>query len=263
VADNDSDEQLGALLDSALRTHQPSDHVDVAALAAGSRRRARQIRSRRTGLIGAAAALLVAVPVGYQVLAPNPHGSAGSESAALLPSGAAHGIPNSMALSPAELPKGLTLTSQGALPAGSAPASGLACRSKAIAGSQPLSGRQWRWGSSADGTAVTLTISRWAGGTGKKVFADLAAGIGQGRCHWADPQVLRHDAAIAATDDTWASKSDQTDQPDQRGVGRAHTLIRVADLIAAVDVRDLAGAEAAAEVADRLAATEAKHLSLR
>jgi hypothetical protein len=81
---NDSDEELAARLDSALRAGLSVNHVDVAALLAGSRRRARRLRSQRVIAMAAAAAMLVAVPVGYEVIRPNPTGLA--QPAALLPS---------------------------------------------------------------------------------------------------------------------------------------------------------------------------------
>lgn len=261
MVNNDSDEQLGALLDSALATHLGSDRIDVAALAAGSRRRARRIRSRRNALIGAGAALLVAIPVGYQVISPEPHGpagSTGSDSAALLPSGAAEGLPNSMALPAAELPKGLVLRSQRPLPAGSAAADGVTCPAQGPT-TGPRSGRQWRWGTqtgAAEALSVTVTLTRWRGRTeGAEAFGALTHGSGQDGCRWDDPQVLRHGVTIAGAQESWAETSG-------RGTpARARTLIRVGELIAAVDVHSPAGVEASAALADRLATAEAKRLS--
>jgi hypothetical protein len=67
---DDSDEELAARLDSALQADLGSARVDVAALLDGSRRRARRVRSQRFAAITAVAALVVAVPVSYEVIRP-------------------------------------------------------------------------------------------------------------------------------------------------------------------------------------------------
>jgi hypothetical protein len=82
VAD-DSDEMLGARLDSALRAGTDLDQVDVTALLQGSRRRAGRLRSQRIAGGIAAAILVVGIPVGYEMVNP---GAGGAPPAALLPS---------------------------------------------------------------------------------------------------------------------------------------------------------------------------------
>jgi hypothetical protein len=85
MVDDDSDEMLGARLDSALRTRLDLDQVDVGTLLQGSRRRARRVRTQRIAAVAAASVLVVALPVGYEVL--NPAGRGSAPPAALLPSG--------------------------------------------------------------------------------------------------------------------------------------------------------------------------------
>jgi hypothetical protein len=87
---NDSDEELAARLDSALRTDLGLTSVDVGALLEGSRRRARRVRSQRIAAIAAAAALVVAVPVSYELI--RPEGQV-VQPAAMLPSGSLTEMP--------------------------------------------------------------------------------------------------------------------------------------------------------------------------
>jgi hypothetical protein len=82
---DDSDEALGARLDSALRTDLEAEQVNVPGLLQGSRHRARSIRNQRIAGATAAVVLIVAVPLGYEVI--NPGADARSSSAVLLPSG--------------------------------------------------------------------------------------------------------------------------------------------------------------------------------
>jgi hypothetical protein len=98
---DDSDETLGARLDSALRSGLDLGQVDVATLVEGSRHRARQVRTRRIAAAVASAALVLAVPVGYEVV--NPGGQTSSQPAAMLPSGSRS--PADRALAPTARPK--------------------------------------------------------------------------------------------------------------------------------------------------------------
>jgi hypothetical protein len=92
---DDSDELLGARLDAALRADLGSDRVDVATLLVGSHRRARRLRTQRMVTMTAAAVLVVAIPVSYQVLDPHPTGIA--PPAAMLPSGSGSAVPRTAA----------------------------------------------------------------------------------------------------------------------------------------------------------------------
>jgi hypothetical protein len=88
---NDSDEELAARLDSALRSGLGATSVDVGALLDGSRRRARRVRSQRIAAIAAAGALVVAVPVSYEVIRPERNQVV--QPAAMLPSGSLTEMP--------------------------------------------------------------------------------------------------------------------------------------------------------------------------
>src|SRR3954466_13006644 len=81
MADDNSDDGLGARLDSALRSGLELGSVDVATLLEGSRHRARQVRFRRIASVTAAAVIAVAFPVGYET--PTPDVNAATPSAML------------------------------------------------------------------------------------------------------------------------------------------------------------------------------------
>ena len=88
---DDSDEELAARLDSALQADLGSTRVDVAALLDGSRRRARRVRSQRIAAMTAVAALVVAVPVSYEVIRPERNRTV--QPAAMLPSSSLTAMP--------------------------------------------------------------------------------------------------------------------------------------------------------------------------
>jgi hypothetical protein len=88
---HEPDEELVARLDSALRSDLGSSSVDVVALLAGSHRRARRVRSQRIAVVVAVGALVVAVPVGYEVIRPEPNVIV--QSAAMLPSSLLTDVP--------------------------------------------------------------------------------------------------------------------------------------------------------------------------
>lgn len=98
---DDPDDQLGARLDSALRSLD-ADRVDVATLLQGSRARAQRVRSRRIAAGAAAAVLVICVPIGYEVINPQPGGTA--PPAALLPSGSQRAGPGSAGPTPRPAP---------------------------------------------------------------------------------------------------------------------------------------------------------------
>jgi hypothetical protein len=280
VVDNDSDEQLGALLESTLRTHLGTDQVDARALIRGSRRRAKRVRSQRIAALTTAAVLVVAVPVGYEVISPDPHGVAQpaamlpSNQAALTPGGAhptqrstspqspsgsagadpARAIPDSLAFGAAELPSGLTLYWASGPSAGSPTVNGQDCQAADASSSRPITGRQWLWSTNSGkltDLGVTLTVTSWAPGSGSRALADLIHNTGA--CRWSDPQQVRAFTA-SDSDQSWASTS-------SRGqLHYARSVIRVGDVIAGIEVQHPDGTKAAAVLADHLARIEAKQL---
>jgi hypothetical protein len=264
VVADDSDERLGALLDAALPSRLGVDQVDARALLRGSRRRARQIRTQRIAALSAAAVLVVAVPVGYEVISPSSATSVQSGSTALLPSRSAsrgalgpdRTISDALAFTAEELPRGLTLYWASAPSTGSpTTVNGQNCQLTEPAGRRPISGRQWLWSTNTgklNDLGVTLTVTRWASGTGAQALAELAADTGS--CRWSNPQVERSFGA-AHTDGTWASTS------SGGGLNYARSIIRVGDLIAGVEVQDPNGVAAAAVLADHLARIEAGRLA--
>jgi hypothetical protein len=263
----DDDEVLGARLYSALRPGPADQPVDVQALLEGSHRRVRQVRHRRMAAVVAAGALVLAVPVGYEVT--HPGASNIPQPAALIPSGTASGpvggarsspvrsppgrtIPDSLAVTAAQLPPGLVpeldLTSVN-LPT----VAGQQCQSQDAVSARPLAGRQWTW---TDGTGrttaltVSLTVTRWPAGAGRQAFADLVED--RGFCRWTDPQTIR--PFPMAADDSWASTSTVAT------LRYARSVVRDGDVIAGVEVQDSAGTRAAAALADGLATDVSQRL---
>jgi hypothetical protein len=253
------DDELAHRLDGALRSGLAGGPVDAQALLAGSHRRATRVRQRRLAGVGAAVALVLAVPVGYEVM--HPGASDTAPPAALLPSSPATtagstgrptgprpspvAIPGSLSLTAAELPAGLKpeLDLKGA---NVATVPGQQCQSLAAAGLRPVAGRQWTWTDGSGRTTaltVSLIVTRWAPGTGTTAFDDLAADTGY--CRWSDPQALRP-FAPSGVDDAWAATSSFS----TLRYGRA--AIRIGDLIAAVEVQHPGGVKVAAELAEQL-----------
>lgn len=229
MVDNGSDEQLGVLLDSALRGGLRDGQVDVGALTQGSRQRARQIRHRRVAAVSGIAALVVAVPVGYQVISDHPNGSTHADTAALIPSGAAR-LP--AAFTAAELPAGMTLASTSKTVDGPVP--GLSCDWPRA----PKAGQRWVWKGS-NGATVTLTVTRWA--SAAPVLNDVVKGAA---CQWSEPPVNEARGTIDGSD-YWAA-----------GVGTSlRALLRSGNSIAGIQVTGLSSttlAELARTEADRL-----------
>jgi hypothetical protein len=266
VVDNGPDEQLGAMLQTALQAQLSSDDVDVRSLLRGSRRRSRRVRTQRLSLLAAAAVLVVAVPAGYEVIAPSSGKSAQSQSAALLPSSSAAGHdegdkpsaastnPDYMAFTSEELPNGLTLYWASGMSNGSATVNGQDCQHVDPTGERPIEGRQWLWttntGQLSD-LGVTLTVTHWSAGTAAEALSELADDTGY--CHWSDPQVERS-SKVKQADGTWASTS------SSHGLHYARTVIRVGDVIAGVEVQNPKGVKDAAVLADDLARIEASRL---
>lgn len=279
MVDDDSDEMLGVRLDSALRAGLDLKQVDVVTLLQGSQRRAQRVRTQRIGTAVAAAVLVVAMPVGYEVLNPGvgatappavmlPSTSAPAETRVTAPSvwpdptAAASAVPpsksfsttilDSFAFNRTELPAGLAFELE-AQNAGGAIVDGQVCND-AVQGAQPVVTRRWVW-STSPGTAgdlsVSLTVTGWAEGEAAPAFA--AAIEGAGNCTWEVPQT-QHPLPDVSADQSWAA----TSKVDGRHYSRA--VVRLGDGIVGVQVQDPKSAETATELADRLAAVQAIRL---
>ena len=288
MVDDDSDEMLGARLDSALRSGLALAEVDVESLVVGSRRRARRVRSRRIAGAVTTTALVVGVPVGYEVVHPGAAGTA--PPAALLPShpgvtdlirptarpnpviapsavppteadtsltysskgqAAPTAIPELFAFTAAELPPGLTLQRR------SAADGGLLVDGQICSGPErprPAVGRQWIWSTDpgqADDLSVSLTVTAWAAGQAATAFATVVEPTGN--CTWKDPQTPRVLPEMAA-ERSWASTS------DVKGEHYARAVVQVGDGIVGVQVRHPKTVAAATEIADRLAKVQVSRL---
>ncbi|GLY14013.1 hypothetical protein LWF15_03060 [Kineosporia rhizophila] len=258
MTEQGADAELAARLDVALHERLSESSVDVAALAAGSRRRSRRVRSQRLGAAVGALAVLVAVPVGWQLATAEQ--STDSVSAVLLPKHeqrAAAEVPESLGFSASELPPGVSLTGAAAgASSGSVDpelVDGLSCAGP-TGTAQPgvtdnAQQREWRW--SGD-TEVSLTVTRWPS---TDAAADALTGLttGIGGCSWNQPvEVLPHE--VTGSEQTWAGSS----TADGRAVVRM--LVRVNELVAGVQVAG-SDEETAAELADSLATIEVEKLT--
>lgn len=257
MAEQGADDELAARLDVALQERLGESSVDVKALAAGSRRRARRVRSQRVGALTGALALLIAVPVGWQLAtAERPTDMQG---AVLLPKQehrAADEVPESVGFTESELPPGSTLTGAGAgASSGSVDpelVDGLNCAGPTGAAKPGATDnaqqREWRWSGDAE---VSLTVTRW-GSTDAAADALTTLSNGTGGCSWKEP-VEPAAQEISGSDQTWAS----TSTSDGHSVARV--LVRVDELVAGVQVADQ-DPETAAELAGSLATTEVQKL---
>jgi hypothetical protein len=278
VVPNDSDEEFGALLNSALRADLEPIQVDVAALVTGSRHRARRLRARRIAAVSVAAVLAVGVPAGIEIFRP----AAGQgPPAALLPShhySGAHPPRGMQTIAPpvpvvtpgsAELPQGLILREKTDMAQMTglpelAVVGGQECRPSITGPHAVRNGtfvpgivsRQWIWSAAPSGpTALTvnLILTRWPGQAGAAArFHELTNDSGP--CAWSRPQTVTQFTA-AGSDQSWSA----TSSGDAGNYGRA--VARVGDLIAGVEVQDPAGSPAALALAQRLAEREVEHLA--
>jgi hypothetical protein len=283
---SDSDEQLSARLDSALRTGLESDQVDVAQLLSGSRSRARQLRTQRFGLVVAAVVLVVALPVGLQVARPrigaeqgpsavmvhSPHptvhpapspvskddtGATGGGTAASHPGNEPPGA-QLEARAWDLLPANLTIRSSRDLSATTvAIVGGLRCPSVNQAARQAglADASQWIWGPAKKarqaGFTVTLSYTTWA--TGQAGSAFVAQTHGGGGCHWSAPQVrVLLDEPLAG--DAWAATS------SSNGVDAVRIALRINDDIVGVEVQG-GDTAAALSLAKQVAHAEAEEMA--
>ncbi|MBT0771341.1 hypothetical protein KIH74_20555 [Kineosporia sp. J2-2] len=261
MTEHGADDELAARLDVALHERLDDTTVDVAALAAGGRRRARHVRTQRLGAAVGALAVLIAVPVGWQLASADRPTDV--QSAALLPrqqEQAAEGVPESVGFTAGELPAGSTLSgaAAGASSGSVDPAlvAGLNCASSGPSGTaaaQPGSTdnaqqREWRWSGSSD---VALTVTRWASTDAAADALTTLAGD-TGNCTWNDPvDILRTE--VEGSQQTWAAAS----TTDGRSVVRV--VVRVDELVAGVQVVGT-DQEDATELAETLAAAEVQKL---
>lgn len=236
---------LEARLSDALRSGLTDAPVDTPALVAGTQRRVRRVRQRRTAALAAAVALVLAVPVGYELV--HPSTSDYGTPAALLPAGSPSPVatlPDSLAFPAAALPAGLTLDLS--LVSDRLPVvSGQQCGGGT--GRRPTTGRQWNWsqgGTDAAAVSVNLTVTRWADASA--AFTDLVADTGV--CRWVSPPVARSFSARGAAS-SWAGTSDVA----TLHYGRA--VVRVGDLVAGVEVQSPAGSAVARTTAEELASS--------
>ncbi|GAB3241414.1 hypothetical protein [Kineosporia babensis] len=258
MTEQGADDELAARLDVALHERLHESSVDVGALAAGSRRRSRRLRSQRLGAAVGALAVLIAVPVGWQ-LATVEKSPTGDLGAVLLPKQeqrAAAEVPDSVGFTESELPPGSTLTGAAAgASSGSVDPElidGLSCAGPTGTAEPGVTDnaqqREWRWSGE---TEVSLTVTRWAS-TDAASDAITTLATNTSGCTWNDPvEELSHE--VSGSQQTWAS----TSAADGRSVVRM--LVRVDELVAGVQI---AGddAEAAAELADSLATLEVEKL---
>lgn len=279
MGSHDSDEELGARLDSALHAGVGLDRVDVEMLLHGSRRRAQRIRKQRIVGMAAAAVLVVSLPVGYEVA--NVGEDAVAPAAAMLPSSAgptmahravppARPIPDGFAFHPAELPAGLVVDS------GAESDAGLLVEGQPCGGAQhglkPAVSRRWVWSAdpgAAGDLSVSLTVTGWA--TGKAAPAFAAAVKTAKACSAGDsqtPHSLPEMSApeISASDPSgskplgeqrWATTS------DLKGQHYCRALVQIGDRIVGIQVQHPKSAAAAAELADKLVEIQISHLRHR
>ncbi len=260
MTEHGADDELATRLDLALHERLDNDlSVNVAALAAGGRRRARRIRSQRLGAAAGVLAVLIAVPVGWQLATASRPNS--TQSAALLPeqkARAADEVPDSVGFAASELPPGSTLTGAGAgASSGSVDpelVAGLDCvgptgtAAAAPGATDNAQQRQWRWSGATD---VSLTVTRWAS-TDAAADALTTLADNTGTCTWTDPVETQSDT-IAGSNQTWAGNSTVD------GRSQVHVIVRVDEMVAGLQVTG-SDAESATELADSLATLEVEKL---
>jgi hypothetical protein len=234
---------LEARLSEALRSGLADSPVDAPSLLDGAHRRVRRVRQRRMAAGAAAVALVLAVPVGYEIV--HPETTKYGTQAAMIPGRSPSPLatlPDSLAFRSAELPAGvrrdLSLVSE-RVPV----VSGQQCADSP--GPRPVTGRQWNWSSgdtNAASVAVNLTVTRWADAS--SAFTELVADTGL--CRWTDAPTSHAFTARGAAA-SWAGTSEFS----TLHYGRA--VVRVGNLLAGVEVQSPAGTQAALTTAEQLA----------
>jgi hypothetical protein len=229
--------------------------------------------------------LVVALPVGYEVL--NPAGRGSAPPAALLPSGSRPPVtrpggpinqPNPTAVPSAVPPSGNGFASATIVPTsipetfvsipgdelpagvsfdrtvpntGQVQVAGQQCGRLASDQPQPVrpvDGRQWVWSAGsaeADALSINLTVTSWAEGESETAFKQAVAGTGN--CRWTDAQKPRALSPPGSPgSQSWGSTSSSGDRH------YARTLVRIGNGIIGIEVTDPAGSGPAADLADRL-----------
>jgi hypothetical protein len=276
------DDELGERLGRALHADlaQP---VDVPRLIEGSRSRARQIRHRRIGLATAGVVMLVAVPLGAELISspdaegpsavlssgqPNPRTS---RTIAPLPSprtGAVpYRLPDTLAFRAAELPREVELTPPDRGSAGQNTGlplvNGQTCRSITPADPLPLSTRQWIWSDPGTGgrdLRITLTVTAWDRGEGATAFSDLVTGTG--RCTFSSPQEVTTTALYPGVQSwlgTGPGSGPGTGSPP--GSSSSRVVVRHGDLIAGIEVHGATGAVSAQNLSRVLGGIAAQRIT--
>ena len=232
-------------LSEALRSELADSPVDASGLVEGTHRQVRRVRQRRAGGLAAVVALVLAVPVGYEVA--HPESTSESTPAALLPGQSPSPVatlPRSLAFSASELPRGLSLDLS--LVSDRLPVvSGQQCG--AGAGTRPRTGRQWSWShGSANVTAGSVDLVVPRGKDSAAAFAQMVSDTGV--CRWTAAPAQREFTAPGA-DTSWAA----TTEFSTLHYGRA--VVRVGNLIAGVEVQSPAGTTQALTTAENLASS--------
>lgn len=260
MTEHGAEDELAARLDVALHERLDETSVDVGALAAGSRRRARRVRAQRRAAVAGLLAVVIAVPVGWELAtAQRPTDIQG---AVLLPKQedrAADPVPDSVAFDLSELPPDSTLTgaAAGASSGSVDPAlvAGLNCVGPSgeaatdTAAADNAQQRVWRWsGGTSD---ISLTVTRWAD---TAAAADALTGLAANTsgCTWNEP-VSATPYEVLDADQTWLGIS------TANGESVVRMVVRVDELIAGVQVTGT-DEEALTELADSLATSEVEKL---
>ncbi len=271
-----NDIELASRLEEALHGTPDGDHVDVATLLAGTRRRARRQRTlQRTGLamgslaaVASVAVVAVTVTAGPQPLverqtaagtpstlaitvaptrsastAPRPGPSPTPESSRPL-DGNAFDIPVTVSLTKNEVPPGIrALPDSGELP-DMTPIDGKNCNDNGP-GPTSIAGRWFSWANNRGTALIDLTVTGYAAGTGAARFKNLVDDTG--RCRWLFPPKAVGTAGLRG-DGVWAGMASS---PQVGAIG--HAAIRYGDVIIGVTVRDRQSTpRAAAALAKRL-----------
>jgi len=294
---DNSDELLGARLDEALHTGLDTDQVDVTTLLHGSRRRARRIRTQRFATVTAAAALVLAAPVGYEVvnsqpgdvappavMLPSSSGSAiarnvrptptatptaASQDPATPPTprSASTAIPDSFAFTAAELPPGFVPV-PAAGNAAPAMVGGQTCGSAPLKNAQatrPVAARQWTWATkTATQTPTRTATTAPAARTVHLTVTEWAPGAAEVALQDAIGQTgfcrWNESQKEMALTGTVSGGQHWAATSTEAGQFHGRALIQIEDEIVGIEVTDPAGLAAAGRLADELAAVETTRL---
>jgi hypothetical protein len=253
VAPDDSGDGLGRQLGTAL-ADLGSSEVDAQALLRRSTRRAQVVRGRRVVAVGVAGALLIALPLGYEI-ASRP--DADPPVAALVPSdrptSRTPGYPRRTIPDTIRLPEGglgSPLFRAGDVQdAAQPPVAGQTCDWVAAGKpAGPVAARTWTFDNGPAGagpTVATVTVTGWGPGQAERAFPQVRSG--SGACRWNAPQRILG-SPFTGGDEAWQGVSG----PDSPA-GYARTVVRKGSVIIGVEVRDAKGLDEAILTAGSLA----------